>query len=198
MTTLRDALSTLAFIATMAAGFAALMPPGPAQALDRIGWSKTRETMYVHGEIEKGDAVQIANAIMANRRKLRGIMLNSPGGDVMEAARLVDLVRGFDFDTGVTRGGECASACFMLWAAGKNRYVHADSSIGIHATSVLGTSGEMMENATSLIGTMVMARAYVLLNVPLQLIGAMVITPPSTMYWLTDADKAAMNAQVMP
>src|SRR6185295_1754912 len=100
-----------------------------ASAIDRIGWSTTRETMYVHGEIQIGDAKVISDAIIANKKRLRGVMLNSGGGSVGEAVRLVELIQGLEFDTGVTQGGICASACFMLWAAGKNRYLYPDSRI---------------------------------------------------------------------
>jgi hypothetical protein len=187
------------FLTLASASVLALFSYHPASAIERIGWSKTRQTMYVHGEIEKGDADLIANAIKANRRTLRGLILNSPGGSVVEAAHLVDLVRGQDFDTGVAPQGVCASACFIVWAAGKNRYVYADSRIGIHsANSIVNLdTGQRGENGVSAWATMITARAYFLLGVPMYLIGTMVVTPPESMYYLTDADKQAMSAQWM-
>ena len=78
----------------------------------------------------------------------------------------------------------------MLWAAGKNRYVYADSRIGIHsATAINNITGESRENPFSYTITMIMARAYLNLRVPVYLIGAMVITPPESTYWLNDYDK---------
>jgi hypothetical protein len=169
-----------------------------AHALDRIGWSKTRETMYIHGDIEVGDAERIVQAIIANKRKLRGVMLNSPGGDVVEGYKLAAMVVGLDFDTSVVKGGECASACFMLWAAGRNRYIHADSRIGIHSASTFNVAtGESSETARSYFRTMEMARVYDLLKVPVYLIGQMVVTPPTSMYWLSDTDKQWMQARVL-
>jgi hypothetical protein len=175
----------------------ALPAATPAAAIDRIGWSNTRATMYIHGDIEVGDAAVIANSIRSNRRTLRGVILNSGGGNVFEAVKLVDLIRDLAFDTGVTRGGTCASACFMLWAAGKNRYLYADSTIGIHSASGLGQNGQREESGPSMAVTLSMARIYLALNVPMHLIGAMVVTPPDAMYWLTPTDKASMLAKLM-
>jgi hypothetical protein len=185
-------LATLGVAATLA-----LTMPPPAFAIERIGWSKTKETMYIHGEIEIGDAKKIADAMIANRKKLRGVILNSPGGNLLEGAKLTDLVRGLDFDTGVTKGGTCASACFMIWAAGTNRHVYADSSIGIHSAGLTDNSGDSVETGMSLAMTMLMARAYVELKVPYHLIGAMVVHGPKQMYWLTETDKQWMSAKVM-
>ena len=86
----------------------------------------------------------------------------------------------------------------MLWAAGQNRFLYADSTIGIHSASELNAStGASGETGSSFVITMAMARAYVALNVPMHLIGAMVVTPPTRMYWLTIADKLSMDAKLM-
>ena len=177
---------------------ASLLAPASAFAIDRIGWSETRETMYIHGTIEAGDADIIANAIKSNHRRLRGIILNSSGGSVAEGAKLTDLVVGYSFDTGVTKGGVCASACFMLWAAGKNRYVYPDSTVAIHSagekTADINVS---KETAVSMSITLAMARAYHELNVPYYLIGIMVTTPNVEHYTLTPQDYANMHARYM-
>jgi hypothetical protein len=182
-----------------AAALASLLAVAPsAQAIERIGWSKTRETMYLHGKFEIGDAEKIYAAIKANRKPLRGIILNSPGGVALEGAKLADLVRGMVFDTGITRNGQCNSACFMVWAAGKNRYLYEDSTLIIHsAGNILAATGEKYEDDGSAGTTLRMARAYLELNVPVYLIGMMVITPFNQGYELTTYDKAQMGAQVM-
>lgn len=168
----------------------------PAAAIDRIGWSKTRQTMYVHGEIVQGDAALIEAAIAQNRRTLRGIILNSPGGSVVEAARFVDLVKSRDYDTGVVANGMCASACFIIWMSGRNRYVGENALVGIHSASSFDqASGLSKETMMSFVATMITARAYNLLNVPAYLIGTMVITPPSQMYYLNAFDLQQVSAQ---
>src|SRR3954470_19774332 len=82
------------FKKVMAAAALAAAACSPAHAIDRIGWSKTRETMYVHGEFELGDAKRIYTAIQANRQTLRGIIFNSPGGLVWEGYLLSRLIEG--------------------------------------------------------------------------------------------------------
>jgi hypothetical protein len=186
-------LATLGVAATLA-----LTMPPPAFAIERIGWSKTRETMYIHGKIEPGDAKIVEAAIAKNRRTLRGIILNSGGGNVMEGIELAQLILDKDYDTGVTRGGTCASACFMMWAAGKNRHLYADSTVGIHSSGFHDAStGGAKETAVSFAMTMAMARIYGELKVPYHLIGAMVMHGPNDMYWLTATDYQWMNARVM-
>ena len=96
--------------------FSLVMCSVPAAAIDRIGWSATKETMYIHGDIKTGDANLIAKAILDNKRKLRGVILNSPGGDVLEGAKLTDLIRGLEFDTGVTPG---ACQCMLHVVGGR-------------------------------------------------------------------------------
>jgi hypothetical protein len=177
---------------------ASLLAPASAFAIDRIGWSDTRETMYIHGRIEIGDAEIIADAIKTSRR-LRGIILNSPGGNPYEGAKLTELVMGYSFDTGVTKGGMCNSACFMLWAAGKNKYVYPDSMVGIHSASQKSADNSNISQETqfSMVTTMLMARAYGMLNVPYYLIGVMVTTPSNDIYKLTPQDLANMHVQYM-
>src|SRR4051794_17694880 len=166
------------FKKVMAAAALAALAYSPAHAIDRIGWSETRETMYVHGSFEHGDAVRIYGAIQENRKTLLGIIFNSGGGLVDEGYKLAGLIIGKDYDTGVARGGVCASACFMPWAAGRNRYLYADSEIGIHSTGMRNAlSGKLEEDESSLVKTMEMARVYRKLKVPSHLIGIMVVTP---------------------
>jgi hypothetical protein len=195
--TFKKALVTAAIVGSATAAALFVGYTQPAEAIERIGWSKSRETMYIHGQIEVGDGQKIADVINRSRKNLRGIILDSPGGDVREGALLMDLIKNRDFDTGVAKGSVCASSCFMLWAAGRNRFLYADSQIGIHSASTLGQNGLVEESEYSMKVTLLMARAYVYLNVPLQLIGAMVITPPTGVYWLTNDDLVAMNARVM-
>jgi hypothetical protein len=191
--------SILAAGVAVLAGLGVLTSLAPqAEAVNRFGWSKSKETLYIHGKIEVGDAEKIADMINSSRRNLRGIILNSPGGNPYEAVKLIDLIKNRDFDTGVTKGGMCASACFMLWAAGRNKYVYADSQIGIHSASYLNNqTGQTEENQFAMATTLGMARVYNALDVPVGLIGRMVITPPDNVYWLDNNDLAAMNVRVM-
>lgn len=186
------------FKKVMAAAALAALACSPAHAIDRIGWSKTRETMYVHGEFELGDAERLYTAIQANRQTLRGIIFNSPGGLVREGYLLSRLIEGKGYDTGVARGGMCASACFMPWAAGRNRYLYADSRIGIHSASAYNSlNGRFEDTASSLAMTTAVARVYRDLKVPPHLISMMVTTQMPDMYFLKQTDLQLMNAQFM-
>jgi hypothetical protein len=186
------------FLVAAALAVSAVASFSPAQALDRIGWSKTRETMYLHGEIEPGDTAKVYAAIRKNNRRLRGVILNSPGGEVFEGIKLAAMMKHYQFDAGVAKGGVCASACFMVWSAGQTRYVYADSRVAIHsATAVNAITGESGENVSSFATTLMMARIYHELRVPLYLIGTMIVTPPETYYELNAQDLQYMQARVM-
>lgn len=170
----------------------------PAHAFERLGWSKTRETLYFHGKIEPGDTAKLQSAIRKNNKRLRGVIFNSPGGSVGEGIEMAKMMRQYQFDAGVGPNGVCASACFMVWAAGQTRYVHTTSEVAIHsATSVDAITGERGEDVMSFATTLYMARIYHELRVPLYLIGTMIVTPPESHYTLNAQDLQWMQARVM-
>jgi hypothetical protein len=52
--------------------------------------------------------------------KIAGVSLDSPGGSVREALLLADGVARTEVPTIVGPGENCISACFLIFAAGKN------------------------------------------------------------------------------
>ena len=58
------------------------------------------------------------------------VRLSSPGGRVVEARKLRDLIRDRGLTTIAT--GNCASACVIAFMAGRDRYVAPGGSIGFH------------------------------------------------------------------
>src|SRR5881628_107579 len=51
-----------------------------------------------------------------------GIGLNSPGGALLEAVKIADVIRYCKIATVVPNGQTCASACFIIFAAGGEKY----------------------------------------------------------------------------
>lgn len=66
---------------------------------------------------------------------IRTIFLRSPGGDVVAARRVNDLLRRRSMTTWVTEF--CHSACTIMYAAGSRRVASARAQIGFHATSII-------------------------------------------------------------
>jgi hypothetical protein len=120
------------------------------------------------------------------------LRLNSLGGALLEAAKLADVVRYAKIATVVADGSSCASACFIVFAAGAEKFASYTASIGVHGAS--DASGE--ETAQSGAATVSMARVLKDLGVPPSIIGKMVVTPPQEMVWLASDDLRAMGTSM--
>lgn len=90
----------------------------------------------------------------------------------------------------VAAGTICASACFVVFAAGTSKYASYSASVGVHGASD-AEGRETMEAAGA---TVVMARVLKELGVPGAVLGKMVVTPPSSMVWLTPDDLRSIGA----
>lgn len=76
--------------------------------------------MYLDGEIRRGDSERIA-VIAAEAKFIDRLVVNSSGGDLNEAMRIVSLVKDLRWNVRVANGKVCASACFFVWLAGEYR-----------------------------------------------------------------------------
>jgi len=85
----------------------------------------------VKGEITAGDGDRFYNLIQGHDRV--SVILQSPGGLVKDALQIGAEIRLHNYATMVLPGGECFSACGLIWVAGARRYMSATSKIGFHA-----------------------------------------------------------------
>lgn len=83
--------------------------------------------LMLKGEIKKGDLAATKQAIRRYGYP-SAIVLNSPGGDAVEAMQLGRFFR--EHLLSVNTFNECASACFIAWAGGYERETGSD--LGIH------------------------------------------------------------------
>lgn len=72
---------------------------------------------------------------LAANPQVQSLLLRSPGGDVIAARRVNDMLRQRDLTTAVTE--YCHSACTIMYAAGKRRAASPNAQIGFHATSII-------------------------------------------------------------
>jgi hypothetical protein len=86
----------------------------------------------LEGGIVPGDADRIEKQLAALDPKPQGVILNSPGGSVQDALLLGRYLRGADLTTALRSGDICYSACPYLLAAGIDRTVPDDASVGVH------------------------------------------------------------------
>lgn len=85
----------------------------------------------VKGEITAGDGDRFYDLIQGRDRV--SVILQSPGGLVKDALQIGAEIRLHNYATMVLPGGECFSACGLIWVAGARRYMSATSKIGFHA-----------------------------------------------------------------
>jgi hypothetical protein len=119
--------------------------------------------------------------------------LNSIGGNLGEASRLAQLVRDGNLSTAVAEGDSCASACFLVFAAGAAKFAEHGARIGVHGAS--DPSGK--ETIESGAATVLLARAIRELGVPAAIIGKMVVTRPNEVVWLTPDELRSMGATMV-
>jgi hypothetical protein len=151
------------------------------------------------GPIGTGDAARFRSAFHdvaeAYPRANGLVMLNSPGGSVAEARSIAAMINASGLTVAVDKGAECASACFLVFAAAKRKFASYSARIGVHSASdrLTGT-----ETVGSMAGTTGIARTYAALGVPADIIGRMVATPAGQVAWLSDADLRSMGVQMIP
>jgi hypothetical protein len=152
--------------------------------------------ILLSGEIIEGDADTLKVGIKTANdagKLVSGLRLNSPGGNILEALKLADAVRFAKVATNVAGNATCASACFLIYAAGAAKFANYTAQVGVHGAS--DKQGD--ETEASGAATVSMARAAKEFGVPAAIIGRMVVTPPSEMVWLTPQDLLSMGTTMV-
>jgi hypothetical protein len=155
-----------------------------------------RVVITIAGEITHGDADTFAaNVKQANDagKFVANIRLNSEGGNLIEGVKLAEAVRFGKMSTNVGKKATCASACFLIFAAGATKFATYGAQIGVHGASDAGGAETIQSNAA----TVSMAKIAKDLGVPAAIIGRMVVTPPSEMVWLSPADLQSMGTTMV-
>lgn len=174
------------------AGFPSASRAAEMRAAYRDPFAPGKGTVEIQlrGSIVWGDApkfVGLIGELEGAGRAIGNVSLESPGGAVMEAMKIAAEVRRRRLATGVPRGGMCASACFLIFAAGQGKIVQEGAQVGVHGASFEGRETDLSARIT-----IEMAREASRLGVPYSIIGRMAITPPDEMVWLTRDELATM------
>ena len=177
------------FSVVMGIASAAATPASAATFEPVVSNSEALMALLIDGEIVAGDSGRLVAALDAatsryTDHRMRAVALNSRGGSVGEALEMADAIRDRGLVTVVPEGGQCVSACVLLFAAGSRKIASTGSSIGVHGVSNLEGAQGKAELAT----TTRLAKIYGQLGVPASVIGRMVVTPPEHVEWLTRAE----------
>lgn len=159
-----------------------------------------RIIVKITGEIATGDTKKFTDALEraqatwsehCNRAiNFKGVMLGSDGGDIEEALKLGRLLRRLEFNTAVDFGGNCHSACVVVFAAGIERTAFPEQ-LGVHrpyfqrldATLSAGSIKMMREkNIASL------RRYFDEMDIDSSLVDLMLSIPPESMHILTQTE----------
>ncbi len=92
-------------------------------AAQAVTLTPQRTKLLVEGPIVAGDAELLEGMIglqSALGNHIDTIALNSPGGLVREGMAMADVIQAQHLDVVVPEDARCASACFMLFAAGEH------------------------------------------------------------------------------
>lgn len=146
----------------------------------------------IKGDIIREDADALENLLQRadlDGRSIRGVQLDSPGGNLLGGIRLARVIRSHAVLTAVGRAAACNSSCFLALAAGRQKFVDYASRIGIHA--VADKQGRITEETEA--ATRAMARFCEELGVPKSVTEKLIGTPPDQIVWLSVSDLRSMG-----
>ena len=132
--------------------------------MEAYGPITAKQVVQLSGLIGPGDGSRliglVKDAVKAGRL-VPSLSLDSLGGTFGAGVELAQRVRTFGLSTYVEDGAHCASACFLVFAAGKQKFASYGARIGVHAGK--DPTGDADRAAA---GTDVMRRLLTALGVP--------------------------------
>lgn len=96
------------------------------------GQRTTASFLYITGELKAGDSERLRELVINDALKFiqAPVVLDSTGGNVVEALRIADLVKAGYLSVSVPTKAKCLSACFYILASAVTRYM--EGTVGIH------------------------------------------------------------------
>jgi hypothetical protein len=114
------------------------------------------------------------------------LVLEGPGGVMVEAMLIAEEVRRRGIRTAVAPNGRCASACAIVFLAGRTKSMGEGSAVGLHSASLANGQADPM-------ATKIMAAYLGQLGVPDGTLRRMATTAPSDIRWLTPSEQRALS-----
>jgi hypothetical protein len=147
------------------------------------------------GDIADGDgeAVEALMKEMNDSGKLvAALRLDSPGGSLAESVKIAELVQRTKIAVVVGSRARCASACFLIFAAGTEKFVGYGAAIGVHGAS--DKYGRITPRAAA--ATVSMARMVREFGVPPGIVEKLIVTGPDEIVWLSIDELRSMGAVI--
>jgi hypothetical protein len=172
--------------------------PQPAGAMDFSVKDFPRgkyTVLFMSGDIQRQDGDKLVRFLMETDigDKPVEIWLNSNGGDVSGAVQIAQLLQ----NARVLVPKRCLSACFILFAAAKEKLATMAARVGTHAATA---TEDITENRGIIAdaGTLMVAKLLRHLNVPDDIIMNSLMTQPESIYQLTPDELKRMGAELIP
>ena len=128
-------LRLLSVLTTLFASF--IIVPAEAMQFSILQADSGHRIVLAQGEIGPGDARKLVRALRkasVDKHGTRTLWLNSPGGSVMDAIDMADIINAVGVTTVVPGKAMCASACAsVVFVAGKYRTVEKGGQLLIHS-----------------------------------------------------------------
>jgi hypothetical protein len=125
----------LLLVCLLAAGSAVASPTAEFEARYAIRIMPGGEVVEVSGSFSWA-VPQNLTATLASAPRVRTVRLDSPGGYLRPALQVAEIIRVRGLDTYVPR--MCASACTVVFLAGKDRFLGPDARLGFHQAHAPG------------------------------------------------------------
>jgi hypothetical protein len=153
--------------------------------------SKEHRTIVIlNGELAEGDAIRLRDIVTASTKSAQpvsGMRLNSSGGSLIEGVRLAGIVQNAKIATVVPSGATCAAACFIVFAAGNEKFASATATVGVP-----GAADRFGQDAAG--ETPPIVRVVKELGLLDAIVEKMLDTRADEIFWLTQDDLRAMGS----
>lgn len=157
--------------------------------------------LFLTGTIDPGSAQRFAEEIAARGEYVKTVVLDSPGGSVMDALEIGALIQEKGLATKVAAGNLCASSCPIIFASGAERIASADAAIGVHqiyaaslgegAANALAVAGVAMADAQAT--TAKITRHLIKSGVDPEMWLHALDTPPDRLYYFSEEEMTRLK-----
>ena len=173
--------------ALLALAFAAL--PIAAHAADFK--LDDNQNVILSGPIRPGDSMRFKQFVDASEdagHHVKRVALDSPGGYIDEAVGIAQSISGFTLDTVIGPKAMCASACGLIFAAGKTKWYYQGAKLGVHQSRTT-------DGLVSASGTDNETKWLAALRTPQPVIDRLSATAPTSIAWLTDDEVKSIGVR---
>jgi hypothetical protein len=183
---------------TVAGAIVLSIGSGPATAMD-YSWRSYSDKIVIDavGEIKVDEAKNFIAWVEQSRREWNGhrataIVFNSGGGSVAGGREMGIMIADFHMTTGVAHGGQCASACVLIWSAGAFKSAGTDSKVGVHMARNIEGGDPAVD------GTIFTLHWLQKTGAPNSVVVGAMSTKPDDIYWLSEDELIAWGAKIVP